>query len=168
MPSPGLVKCVSLMTTTFGAHPIVAKTYINLFKQDHAMILSSEFGFLVMIAMCGIERYKSVTLTEMKRVFVKLWKFRDELSEFGWLSGTEVGVTMKMVEEQTENLLSRLSDDSSWKFFGYPLISLAQSLLDSPSSKDVIVVDGRVASGCSLWIFASEVLVKKKLVASFF
>lgn len=62
---------------------------------------------------------------------------------------------------QVTCLVQRLGEDlEAWDLLSEPTVLLLQSLLRLPSTKEVTIVDGRVADGCPIWIFASRVLVK--------
>ncbi|VDO54125.1 unnamed protein product [Haemonchus placei] len=55
-------------------------------------------------------------------------------------------------------------DTQTWQLLSEATVLLLQSLLRLPSTKEVTVVDGRVADGCLIWMFASKALVKLIMV----
>ncbi|VDO67280.1 unnamed protein product [Heligmosomoides polygyrus] len=110
---------------------------------------------------CVHEMVKASMMAELTKTFQKLWTFRENVNEFGWIESSGLGEIVDVVEDQVTCLVQRLGEDlEAWDLLSEPTVLLLQSLLRLPSTKEVTIVDGRVADGCPIWIFASRVLVK--------
>ncbi|KJH40618.1 hypothetical protein DICVIV_13421, partial [Dictyocaulus viviparus] len=155
-----LMSCVAEMVKLARCHPNIGKACVGFYKSDLGMVLSSEFGFLLMFAFCNIDRYKTLMMTELTKAFQKLWNFKESVHEFGWIENSGVGNVVAIVEDQITCLVQRLEEDvEAFELLFEPTVLLLQSLLKLPSTRDITIVDGRVADGCPIWLFASKVLV---------
>ncbi|KHJ96795.1 hypothetical protein OESDEN_03239 [Oesophagostomum dentatum] len=79
-------------------------------------------------------------------------------SEFGFL----LTFALCSIDRYRVNcLVQRLGEDvEAWELLSDSTVMLLQSLLRLPSTQEVTIVDGGVADGCPVWMFASKVLVK--------
>ncbi|KAK6726760.1 hypothetical protein RB195_004835 [Necator americanus] len=160
-PAACLMSSVREIVDVIHNHQNVGKVCCGLFKSDPGMIMCSEFGFLLIFAVCSADRYKAATLSDLTKTFQRLWSFREHVLEFGWMENSCLGEVVDIVEDQVNCLVQRLSEDpEACEVLSDPTITLLQSLLRLPSTKEVTIVDGRVADGCPIWIFASKMLVK--------
>uniref|UniRef100_A0A158P7U0 FANCI_HD2 domain-containing protein n=1 Tax=Angiostrongylus cantonensis TaxID=6313 RepID=A0A158P7U0_ANGCA len=150
-PAVGLMSCVHEMVK-------VARDYPN---SEPGMVMCSEFGFLLAFALCSIDRYKTSTVLELTKAFQKLWTFRENIHEFGWIENSSLGEVVDIAEDQVTCLVKRLGEDvEAHDLLSDPTVLLMQSLLKLPSTVEITIVDGRVADGYPIWLFASKVLVK--------
>ena len=100
-------------------------------------------------------------IQESKKSFYKLWKFDEEIENFGWLKKTEVGRTAEAVRQQTVQLVELIGEtEDCWDLFGQPLLFLGYSLLEGGPSREVVIVDGRVVDDGSIWIFAKKIVME--------
>ncbi|WKX92621.1 hypothetical protein Q1695_010558 [Nippostrongylus brasiliensis] len=160
-PALELVSCVHQMVKVVESHQNIGKAWCAMFKSEPGFIMCSEFGFLVTLGLCKIDRYKAATITELTKAFQRLWNFRENVNEFGWIENSGLGEVVDVVEDQVTCLVQRIGEDlEALELLSEPLVQLLRSLLRLPSTKEVTIVDGRVADGCPLWLFASKVLVK--------
>ncbi|VDK47663.1 unnamed protein product [Cylicostephanus goldi] len=160
-PASELMSSVHEMVKIAQNHQNIGKACAGLLKSDPGAIMCSEFGFLLVFALCSIDRYKAATISELIKVFQRLWNFRENVQEFGWIEGSGLGEVVNVVEDQVNCLVQRLGEDvEAWELLSNPTVTLMQSLLRLPSAKEVTIVDGRVADGCPMWLFARNVLTK--------
>ncbi|VDM64645.1 unnamed protein product [Angiostrongylus costaricensis] len=160
-PAVGLMSCVHEMVKVTRDHRNIGKTCVNLYKSEPGLLMCSEFGFLLAFALCKIDRYKTSMLLELTKTFQKLWTFRENVHEFGWIENSGLGEVVDIVEDQVTCLVKRLGEDvEAFDLLSDPTVLLLQSLLKLPSTIEITIVDGRVADGYPIWLFASKVLVK--------
>ncbi|RCN53053.1 hypothetical protein ANCCAN_00602 [Ancylostoma caninum] len=160
-PAADLMSSVHEMVTMAQNHQNIGKMCTSLLKSDPGMMMCSEFGFLLVFALCSVDRYKAALISDLTKTFQKLWNFRENVHEFGWIESSGLGVVVDVVEDQVNCMVQRLGEDvEAWELQSDSAVTLLQSLLRLPSTKEVTIVDGRVADGCPIWIFASKVLVK--------
>ncbi|VDM63987.1 unnamed protein product [Angiostrongylus costaricensis] len=89
-PVVGLMSCVHEMAK-------VARDHQN---SEPGLVMCSEFGFLLAFALCKIDRYKTSMLLELTKTFQKLWTFRENVHEFGWIENSGLGEVVDIVEDQ--------------------------------------------------------------------
>ncbi|KAJ1368122.1 hypothetical protein KIN20_029190 [Parelaphostrongylus tenuis] len=160
-PAVGLMSCVHEMLKVARDHPNIGKTCVNLCKSEPGLVVCSELGFLMAFALCNIDRYKTSIMGELTKAFQRMWTFRENVQEFGWIESIGLGEVVDIAEEQVTCLVKRLGEDvEAYDVLSNPTVLLLQSLLKLPSTREITIVDGRVADGCPIWLFASKVLVK--------
>uniref|UniRef100_A0A7I4XVJ1 FANCI_HD2 domain-containing protein n=1 Tax=Haemonchus contortus TaxID=6289 RepID=A0A7I4XVJ1_HAECO len=165
IPAAELITSVEELIKLAQNYPNVGKTCFTLFKSDTGAVMCSEFGFLLVLALCKINRYKASMIAELTKTFQKLWNFKENVHEAGCTETSGLSEIVDLVEEQVNCLVQRLGEDSqTWQLLSEATVLLLQSLLRLPSTKEVTVVDGRVADGCLIWMFASKTLVKLIMV----
>ncbi|CAI4225275.1 unnamed protein product [Auanema sp. JU1783] len=152
-----LLPCMTLIYKTLSEHPEVSKIFMNIFKTLKGEVLNSSLGFITLLCICGIDRYKFTLLPLIRRTLMKIWKFEDDVAEFGWVEACGSGEYPSKLRAQFENVVHLFDDENWWKLLSTPVLSLIQSVLEISSTKEVIIVDGRVAGGPSCWLFASKI-----------
>lgn len=100
-------------------------------------------------------------MMDMKKTFQKLWKIGEQAEECLWMSDIVCGRIIRLVDLQLRIISENLhSNENLRRILSRPLISLMLSLLDTPAyQKQVVVVDGRVADGCTLWLLSRDILI---------
>ncbi|CAD6186375.1 unnamed protein product [Caenorhabditis auriculariae] len=160
--SPDVVRAVRSAFASIDRSGAAAKAFVYLMKNEKNLVLTSEFGFALAVLMCNDPKNQTACTTEMKKTIQHIWRFGDEAKECAWLAETSAGSFLSLVECRMNQILSRIvGDPTTRQLFSTPLINLFLSLLDtSAHQKEVAIVDGRVADGCSLWMFAKDALNK--------
>lgn len=101
----------------------------------------------------------------MKKSLQKLWRAGEQAEECVWMSDIVCGRLLRITDLQLRILSESLQTNETFRqLISRPLFSLMLSLLDTPAyQKQVVVVDGKVADGCSLWLLSRDILIKVSL-----
>lgn len=136
-----------------------ARKFLSLIKTEKYRVLSSEFGLAFSFVQCSLDRNDA--MTEMKKTLQKLWRIGEQAEECAWISDIVCGRLLRLVDLQLRIISeSLLTNDNLRQLLSRPFFSLMLSLLDTPAyQKQVVVVDGRVADGCSLWLLSRDILI---------
>ncbi|CCD68993.1 FANCI helical domain-containing protein [Caenorhabditis elegans] len=157
--SEHLEKCLTVGHRILNINVESAKKFLTFIRTDKYRVLSSEFGLCLCLIQCCLDRNDA--MMDMKKTFQKLWKIGEQAEECLWMSDIVCGRIIRLVDLQLRIISENLhSNENLRRILSRPLISLMLSLLDTPAyQKQVVVVDGRVADGCTLWLLSRDILI---------
>ncbi|EFO84734.1 hypothetical protein CRE_03760 [Caenorhabditis remanei] len=157
--SENLEKCLVIGHKVLNSNVESAKKFLSIFRTDKYRVLSSEFGLILTLVQCSLDRNDS--MADMKKTLQKLWRIGEQSEECVWISDIACGRLLHLVDLQLRIISeSLLKIENLRSLLSRPLFSLMLSLLDTPAyQKQVVVVDGRVADGCALWLLSRDILI---------
>ncbi|VDO06110.1 unnamed protein product [Haemonchus placei] len=100
IPAAEMITSVEELIKLAHNYPNVGRTCFTLFKSDTGAVMCSEFGFLLVLALCKINRYKASMIAELTKTFQKLWNFKENVHEAGCTETSGLSEIVDLVEEQ--------------------------------------------------------------------
>ncbi|PIC50106.1 hypothetical protein B9Z55_001141 [Caenorhabditis nigoni] len=136
-----------------------ARKFLFLIRNEKYRVLSSEIGLILSLIQCSLDRNDA--MADMKKSLQRLWRIGEQAEECVWISDIACGRLLRLVDLQLRIISeSLISNDYLRQLLSRPMFSLMLSLLDTPAyQKQVVVVDGRVADGCALWLLSRDLLI---------
>ncbi|CAI5438165.1 unnamed protein product [Caenorhabditis angaria] len=152
------VKCLYIGKKVLSTSVDVAKKFLGLIRTEKYRLLESQIAFALAIIQCGFDRNDS--LADMKKTLQKLFRAGELAEECVWMSENVCGKLLWKVDSQLKGLVKLMEKNEELRaILTEPLFVLMISLLETPAyQKQVVIVDGKVADGCSLWILAKHIL----------
>uniref|UniRef100_A0A8R1HUL6 FANCI_HD2 domain-containing protein n=1 Tax=Caenorhabditis japonica TaxID=281687 RepID=A0A8R1HUL6_CAEJA len=156
--SENLNKCLQVGKKVLSGNVESAKRFLGVIRNEKYRILSSEFGLALALVQCGLDRNDA--LADMKKTLQKLFRIKEQAEECVWMNEIVCGRLSRLVDLQLRILTEHFqSNDQLRRILTRPVFSLMLSLLDTPAyQKQVVVVDGKVVDGCSLWLLSRDIL----------
>ncbi|ULU10464.1 hypothetical protein L3Y34_014627 [Caenorhabditis briggsae] len=136
-----------------------ARKFLFLIRNEKYRVLSSEIGLIFSLIQCSLDRNDA--MADMKKSLQRLWRIGEQAEDCVWISDIACGRLLRLVDLQLRIISeSLISNDYLRQLLSRPMFSLMLSLLDTPAyQKQVVVVDGRVADGCALWLLSRDLLI---------
>ncbi|CAI2306672.1 unnamed protein product [Caenorhabditis sp. 36 PRJEB53466] len=156
--SEHLEKCVVVGNRVLNGNVETAKKFLSCIRTEKYSVLSSELGLILALVQCSLNRNDAAI--DMKKTLQKLWRIGEQSEECVWMSDVACGRLLRVVELQLTILSESLqTNENLRRLLSRPLYSLMLSLLDTPAyQKQVVIVDGKVADGCALWLLSRDIL----------
>ncbi|CAB3408585.1 unnamed protein product [Caenorhabditis bovis] len=135
------------------SHSVQAAMRFNSFlKNEKSLVFCSDFGFALAILQCCLDR--NDCMSEMKQSIQKLWRFGEIAEECVWMAENVSDRFLPIVSSQMQNLANSMAENrTARRLLSKPMFALLIGLLDTPAyQKQVVIVDGRVADGCAMWM----------------
>ncbi|EGT33372.1 hypothetical protein CAEBREN_29000 [Caenorhabditis brenneri] len=152
-------KCLLVANKVLSNNLESARKFLSLIRTEKYKILSSELGLSLALLQCSLDRNDAAA--DMKKSLQRLWRIGEQAEECVWISDIVCGRLLHLVDLQLRVISENfISSENLRRLLSRPLITLMLSLLDTPAyQKQVVVVDGRVADGCALWLLSRDILI---------